>query len=144
MRSAEGEGMSDKAYNLLPTMRARDLRNGSTTAERKLWGALSNRKIEGVRFNRQVPVGPFICDFVARSTKLVIELDGGQHGENSNYDARRTLFLEARGYHVLRFWNDDVFRNLDGVIMTIIRVLQDTPSPSRLCRSSPPAPAGGA
>ena len=135
--------MPDKAYDLLPTKRARDLRNGSTTAERKLWGALSNRKIEGVRFNRQVPVGPFICDFVARSTKLVIELDGGQHGEELGYDARRTAFLEDRGYRVLRFWNDDVFLNLDGVITTIVGALKDRHSPSRLCRSSPPAPAGG-
>ena len=136
--------MPDKAYDLRPTLRARDLRNGSTTAERKLWGALSNRKIEGVRFNRQIPVGPFICDFVARSTKLVIELDGGQHGEALEYDDRRTAFLKGRGYHVIRFWNDDVFLNLDGVITTILSALKDRPSPSRLCRSSPSAPAGGA
>jgi len=123
--------MSDKAYDLLPTERSRDLRNNATKAEHTLWAALSNRKLEGVRFNRQVPIGPYICDFVARSAKLVVELDGGQHGEAVEYDEARTRFLVSRGYRVIRFWNNDVFRNLDGVVLTILAAL------------SPPAGAGG-
>ena len=131
-----------------------------------MWSILANRQLAGVRFNRQVPIGPFICDFVARSAKLVIEIDRGQHGEAIGYDARRTAFLEARGYTVLRFWNNEVMQNLDGVATTIAHALSppagaggvdspqasgggtvisedDRPSPSPLCGSSPPALAGG-
>ena len=138
-RSGEGEGLSlqqstkDKAYDPLPTQRSRDLRNHGTPAERTLWNALSNRKLAGVRFNRQVVIKPYICDLVARSQKLVIELDGGQHGDAVAYDAARTKFLEARGYRVLRFWNNDVMQNIDGVVTKIEDALQ----------KPPPAGAGG-
>jgi very-short-patch-repair endonuclease len=70
--------MSDKGYKR-PTARSRDLRANMTEAERKLWGHLSARKVAGVRFNTQFPIGPFVCDFVSRGAKLVIEVDGGQH-----------------------------------------------------------------
>ncbi|MBA4761144.1 endonuclease domain-containing protein [Sphingomonas sp.] len=110
------------------TPRARALRNNPTEAEKRLWAALSARKTAGVRFNRQVQIGPFFCDFVARSIKLVIEVDGGQHGDPA--DAARTRFLEARGYRVIRFWNNDVLGNLGGVVAEIERVLADRPSPS--------------
>jgi very-short-patch-repair endonuclease len=143
-RRRAGEGMStDKAYDPIPTERSRELRNNATPAERKLWSALSNRQMSGVRFNRQVVIRPYICDFAARSVKLVIELDGGQHGEAVAYDTVRTEFLEARGYRVLRFWNNDVLTNLEGVVGQIALALNDRPSPSRLRRSSPPALAGG-
>jgi len=111
------------------TPRARALRNNPTEAEKHLWEALSARKTSGVRFNRQVQIGPYFCDFVARSLKLVIEIDGGQHAENLA-DATRTRFLEARGYRVIRFWNHDVLSNLNGVVAEIERVLADRPSPS--------------
>jgi very-short-patch-repair endonuclease len=124
---------TDKAYDPTPTIRARTLRNDATPAERRLWTALRNRQIEGVRFNRQVPVGPFICDFVARSVKLVVEADGGQHGEAIDYDEARTRYLEARGYKVLRFWNDEIMRNLNGVVTTILNALVDL-------RAIPPLP----
>jgi len=120
--------MSDKAYDLVPTERSRELRNNATKAERMLWSALRNRKLEGVRFNRQVPIGPYICDFVARSVKLVVELDGGQHGDAVEYDAARTRFLAGRGYRVIRFWNFDVFKNLDGVIVAIFNAIGTRPS----------------
>ena len=147
-RRRAGEGLSangttDKAYDATPTKRSRELRNNATPAERKLWGALRNSKRVGVRFNRQVVIRPYICDFVARSLKLVIELDGGQHAEAIAYDKARTAFLEARGYRVLRFWNNDVMENIEGVVRSIESFLNDMPSPSRLRRSSPPAPAGG-
>ena len=132
-----GEGMSasktDKAYDPLPTHRSRELRNNATPAERKLWNAISNRKLVGVRFNRQVVIKPYICDLVARSVKLVIELDGGQHSDAFEYDTTRTRYLEARGYRVLRFWNNDVMKNIDGVVRKIEEALH----------LLPPARAGG-
>ena len=158
----------DKAYDSTPTKHARELRKEATKEERRLWGVINNRQIHGIRFNRQVPIGPFICDFVARSAKLVVELDGGQHGEAIIYDERRTKFLEERGYRVLRFWNHEVMKSLDDIVRVIGEALHqappagaggdgersepgeglsingDMPSPSRLRRSSPPAPAGGA
>jgi very-short-patch-repair endonuclease len=117
----------DKGY-ARPTAKARELRNNATDAERALWQAISARKIGGVRFNRQVPIGPFICDFVARSIYLVIEVDGGQH--NDGVDANRTRYIEAQGFKVIRFWNNDVLGNLDGVAAEITRVIADMPSPN--------------
>ena len=122
--------MSDKAYDRLPTQRSRELRNNATKAGRFLWTILGNRQLSGVRFNRQVPIGPSICDFVARRAKLVIELDGGQHSSQADYDSARTEFLSAKGYQVIRFWNNDVLGNLDGVAMTIEQALKDRPSPN--------------
>ena len=124
----------DKGY-ARPTLRARTLRNNATDAECRLWQAISARKVAGVRFNRQVPVGPFICNFVARSIRLVIEVDGGQH--DASVDADRTSFLEQRGYRVLRFWNNDVLGNREGVAGKIGRVIGEmsshmpSPAPSR-------------
>jgi very-short-patch-repair endonuclease len=125
----------DKAYDRLPTYRSRELRNNPTDAERLLWRAISNRQLGGIRFNRQVPIGPFICDFVARTPKLVVEVDGGQHALEADADARRTRFLRSRGYRVIRFWNNDVLENIDGVIEVLLRALSDMPSPT--------PPAGG-
>ena len=137
---------NDKGYSR-PTLRSRELRNNATEAERKLWPHLSARKLKGVRFNRQFPVGQFICDFVSREKRLVIEIDGGQHAMNAEYDARRTRFLNAQGYLVLRFWNNEVLGNLDGVLMKIEEVLDNRPSPdpSRRLEGSlwTPGPAGG-
>ena len=86
--------------------------------------------MHAVRFNRQVPIGPFICDFVARTPKLVIELDGGQHALATDADQRRTAYLERKGYSVLRFWNNDVLENIEGVVHVIERALADRPSPA--------------
>jgi very-short-patch-repair endonuclease len=119
--------LMDKAY-ARPTACARGLRENATDAERRLWQAISARKVAGVRFNRQVPIGPFICDFVSRSLKLVIEVDGGQHDEA--VDHQRTFFLENQGYRVIRFWNNDVLSNLDGRVAEIERVIVDMPSPN--------------
>jgi very-short-patch-repair endonuclease len=112
-----------------PTNRARELRNNPTDAEAKLWQALSARKLSGVRFNRQIKIKPFICDFVARTHKLIIEIDGGQHALNSEEDASRTRDLERKGYRVIRFWNNEVLGNLAGVVAEIDRVLAELPSP---------------
>jgi very-short-patch-repair endonuclease len=118
----------DKGYKR-PTARSRELRLNATDAERKLWTQLSARKVVGVRFNRQFPIGPFICDFVSRSAKLVIEVDGGQHGVDVEKDRARTAYLEAQGYRVIRFWNNDVLDRIDGVVSEIERILANMPSP---------------
>ena len=120
---------NDRGYSR-PTRRSRELRVNATEAERKLWPHLSARKFKGVRFNRQFPIGQFICDFVSRETRLVIEIDGGQHATNVDYDQRRTRFLEAQGYHVIRFWNAEVLDNIEGVLAVIGKALDDMPSPS--------------
>ncbi|MBS0475876.1 MAG: endonuclease domain-containing protein [Proteobacteria bacterium] len=120
---------NDKGY-ARPTARSRVLRNNATEAERKLWLHLSARKLRGVRFNRQFPVGQFICDFASRERRLVIELDGNQHAFSTEYDERRTRFLNAQGYKVLRFWNNEVLDDLDGVLTVIGQALDNMPSPN--------------
>jgi len=115
-----------------PGTHARQLRNNPTDAEAILWRALSARKLGGVRFNRQVRIKPtnYICDLVARTPKLVIEIDGGQHALQVEHDEARTRYLESRGYRVIRFWNNEVLGNLEGVVAEIERVLAERPSPN--------------
>jgi very-short-patch-repair endonuclease len=107
--------------------RARSLRRDMTEAEMKLWALL--REIEGFKFRRQVPIGPYIVDFVCHQAKLIIEADGGQHDLESGREVSRTEFLEGEGYRVLRFWNNEVLSNLDGV-HTVISVALGNISPS--------------
>src|SRR3990167_6671967 len=90
---------------LLATKRARNLRRGQTRAEAYLWQALRDRRLGGWKWRRQVPCGPFIADFLCIEAGLVVELDGGQHGEAISYDARRTAYLAQRGLREIRFWN---------------------------------------
>ena len=113
-----------------PTIKSRELRANMTDAERRLWACLSDRKVGGIRFNTQFPIGPFICDFVSRGAKLVIEVDGGQHADSERSDAARTRYIEQQGYRVIRFWNNDVLSNIDGVVAEISRVLSNMPSPN--------------
>ncbi|CAO1653045.1 hypothetical protein NYA22BAC_02116 [Parasphingorhabdus sp. NYA22] len=101
------------------TKRARALRRDMTGVERKLWSRLRNRQLENTKFVRQFPIGPYVADFAARSLSLVIELDGGQHSPSK--DAERTKVIEAHGYRVIRFWNNDVMENVEGVLETIVR-----------------------
>ncbi len=93
--------------------------SGQPTAEEKLWERLRNRRLEGHKFRRQVPLGRFIVDFACYDARVVVELDGGQHAESEADDAVRTQWLEGRGFCVLRFWNDEVFGNLEGVLEVI-------------------------
>lgn len=102
---------------------ARRLRIEMTDAERKLWSALRGRQLEGFKFRRQHPLGPYILDFACIEHRLVIEADGGQHGE-SDTDNRRTAILEQHGWRVIRFWNNDILTNIEGVVSEILRVLQ--------------------
>jgi very-short-patch-repair endonuclease len=109
--------------------RARTLRKDATTAENVLWYALRNRQLDGHKFVRQFSIGPYFADFTCREQALVIELDGGQHAAETGADARRTAFLNAEGYSVLRFWNNYVLGNRDGVLASILAVLKGSPSP---------------
>src|SRR5881394_2044309 len=103
----------------------RKLRTQQTDAERKLWFALRDRRLDGFKFVRQEAIGPFIVDFVCREKDLVVEVDGGQHSE-SVQDVRRDAHLACEGYRVLRFWNNDVLTNREGVLLTILDALQQT------------------
>jgi very-short-patch-repair endonuclease len=98
--------------------RARGMRLDSTKAENLLWQEIRDRRIEGFKFRRQVPLNSYILDFVCFDAKLIIEVDGGQHAESTS-DAIRDAFFRAQGFHVLRFWNDDVVKGLDGAVLTI-------------------------
>ncbi|SDA17432.1 endonuclease domain-containing protein [Sphingomonas sp. NFR15] len=102
--------------------RARDLRRNATEAEKALWRAL-RESFPGLKWRRQVPVGQYFADVLCFSARLVIEIDGGQHAAATDYDAIRSSFLESEGYRVLRFWNNDVLQNLDGVIARITKSL---------------------
>ena len=115
--------------------KAQRLRREMTAAERKLWSVLRDRQLECAKFRRQQPIGPFIADFVCQERRLIIEADGGQHAESAQ-DARRTAFLESKGYRVLRFWNNDVLSNLDGVAQVIAAALS-TPHPAQAALESP-------
>jgi very-short-patch-repair endonuclease len=97
------------------TARARELRNNPTEAERAPWQHLRLRQLGGYEFRRQQPIGPYIADFVCLEKKLIIEVDGGQHGEQATYDARRSAWLKAEGFCVLRFWNHEVLQSIDAV-----------------------------
>jgi very-short-patch-repair endonuclease len=131
------------------------LRKNSTYAETKLWRHLRQLPMLGSHFRRQVPVGPYVADFACMAAKLLIEVDGGQHGEteNANRDEARTRWLEAEGYRVIRFWNNEVITNIDGVMEVIYGAVHGAsdaePSPLKhKRRSSPrganPTPAGPA
>jgi very-short-patch-repair endonuclease len=94
-------------------IRVRQLRTDPTAAERVLWRHLRLRQLDGYKFRRQQPLGPYIADFVCFEKCLIIELDGGQHSERVVYDTERTTWLQARGYRVLRFWNHQIFRDIE-------------------------------
>ena len=115
--------------------KAQRLRGVMTDAERKLWSALRNRQLEGAKFRRQQPIGPFIADFVCQERRLIVEADGGQHSNNAS-DGRRTAFLESKGYRVLRFWNNDILGHLDRVAEVIATALL-TPHPAQASPESP-------
>jgi very-short-patch-repair endonuclease len=107
--------------------RATELRKESTPAERKLWSRIRNDQL-GVTFRRQHAIDKYIPDFCSPKAKLIIELDGSQHLEQEEYDLERTKYLESLGYKVIRFWNNDVTNNIDGVILAIIHAMEDETS----------------
>jgi very-short-patch-repair endonuclease len=122
---------------------ARRLRRNSTDAERKLWRRLRSR-FAGHKFVRQHPIGRYVADFVCREKRLIVEVDGGQHGESAS-DEARDQWLRAHNYQALRFWNNDVMSNLDGVLDKIAEALggEAPPHPASTCGGSRPLPASG-
>ena len=105
---------------------ARELRRRQTEAEKAIWAKVRSRQLQGVKFRRQQPIGSYIVDFVSLERKLVIEIDGEQHNEEEpkRRDDQRTAWLERNGYRVLRFWDNEVLRNMDGVLEKIGMVLE--------------------
>ena len=132
----EGEGgsarsaMTDEGAAGRKLRFAKQLRKDMTDAEKKLWYALRDRRFENFKFRRQVPIGKYIADFVCQDCKLIVEVDGSQH-EASEHDRERDTWLTSVGYRVLRFWNIDTFKALDGTLLAILDALNATPSPSR-------------
>ncbi len=107
------------------TRRARELRAASTDVEHKLWSVLRNRQLAGAKFRRQLPVDRYFADFACVEARLIVELDGSQHMEvQAAYDIERTRTLEAGGWFVMRFWNNDVIDNLEGVVEAILAQLE--------------------
>ena len=121
----------------MPSPIARRLRKNPTDAETRLWSRLRRKQLDGHRFRRQVSLGPYVADFVCFEARLIVEVDGGQHAERAA-DTARTAWLEAQGYRVLRFWNNDVLGNIDGVVETIRAAFARHSSP---VKHPPPHPS---
>jgi very-short-patch-repair endonuclease len=140
---------------------ARRLRANQTGAETRLWRELRRLEIKGTHFRRQVPIGPYVADFACMASRVVIELDGSQHGDEraKEHDDKRTRWLESEGYRVIRFWNNDLVENLTGVLETVyaalygsrdvepsslkhLHRLKDHPTPARVARRPTPARGG--
>jgi len=116
-----------------PLARSRSLRRDSTEAEKHLWAILRNRKLDGWKFRRQVPIDSFIVDFCCVEARLIVELDGEQHADvQKRYDDMRTRELKTLGFRVLRFWNSEVLQETEGVIQEIRRMLNADRSVRRL------------
>jgi very-short-patch-repair endonuclease len=121
---------------------ARQLRARMTDAERKLWFALKDRRFATFKFRRQVPIGPYIADFLCFELRLITEIDGGQHADSVR-DIERDNWLARNEFHVVRFWNNDVLQNLEGVLTSLAEQLDRTPHPSSRSRETPPFPSRG-
>jgi very-short-patch-repair endonuclease len=115
-----------RGLHIVETRRARARRRDAPAAERVVWRRLKNRQLGGWKFVRQEPIGPYIADFVCREKMLVVEIDGATHStdEEIESDARRTAFLEAQGYRVMRFSNEQVYENAEGALDAISRALK--------------------
>ena len=120
-----------------PTLRAQQLRREATPAERALWKHLSGKKFGGFKFSRQIPFGLFVCDFLCRSDRLAIELDGESHEMRQQEDADRDRFITKQGVRILRFSNTEIFKNMEGVLISIELALKEGPPPA------PPASGKG-
>ncbi|MGQ0529007.1 MAG: endonuclease domain-containing protein [Panacagrimonas sp.] len=113
--------------NSLTQRFACELRRVATDTERYLWRHLRDRQIVGFTFRSQVPLGPYVADFACLEKRLIVELDGGQHGEHKEYDEVRDAWLKASGFTVLRFWNDQVFKETGAVLEVIANNLRPHP-----------------
>ena len=118
-----GEGRVRGQVCERPRHYARRLRQSQTEAERKLWVRVRDRGLGGLKFPRQHSIGPFIADFCCTEAKVIVELDGGHHALKKESDTARTKFLEAHGYRVLRFWDNEVLSSIDSVLQRILSTL---------------------
>ena len=121
--------------------RARSLRRNETEAEHRLWNLLRNRQLDGLKFVRQLAVGPYFADFACRETALIVELDGSQHLDSPG-DEVRTKYLTTQGYSVLRFWNADVLRDPQGAATSILAAAAGHPSPGQRFAPATLSPEG--
>ena len=105
---------------------AKKLRKNSTQQEQKLWSLLKSKQYKNLKFKRQQPIGHYIVDFICREKWLIIEIDGGQHNQDNNivYDEERTKYLESKGFKIIRFWNNDIDNNIEGVFDVIDKMTQ--------------------
>lgn len=126
----EDEGGGDPNLKGKNVDLAKNLRKRSTDAERLMWKHLRVKQMGGLKFRRQHPIGNYIVDFACLEKRVVVELDGGQHGERVNKDRARDEWLKARGYKVLRFWNNEVLKNVEGVLEVIMEAASKPPSPN--------------
>jgi very-short-patch-repair endonuclease len=116
--------------------RARDLRRAMTEAEKRLWWQLRQLPLANSHFRRQAPIGPYFADFASHKCRVVIEVDGGGHAEarQAAFDNARSAYLKSRGYRVLRFWNNEVLQEIEGVMTLIYEAVKEnlppTPDPS--------------
>ena len=108
---------------------ARRMRREPTEAELKFWYQVRNRRLDGMKFRRQVPIGRYIADFLCTEHSIIVEIDGGQHADAVEQDAARDAFLAHEGYRVLRFWNADVSTNMDGVADAILAAVRGARPP---------------
>jgi very-short-patch-repair endonuclease len=108
----------------MSTDKAKELRKSSTDAERKLWHHLRRYQMNGHKFRRQQPIGPYIVDFVCFEKKLIVEVDGGHHDQQAESDNARTEWLESQGFKVLRFWNNQVLKETESVKLAIMKALE--------------------
>jgi very-short-patch-repair endonuclease len=122
--------MAKRTIDSFKRATARHLRLNQTNAEERLWRRLRRWPMEGTHFRRQVPIGPYIADFACMAAHLIIEVDGSQHGleENVGRDEIRTRWLENAGYRVIRFWNNDITNNMDGVLESIYAAVHGSPN----------------
>ena len=116
-------GEIQRQYTQQTLQNAQALRESRTDAEGLLWHYLRDKQLDGYKFRRQQPIGPYIVDFACMPHKLLIELDGGQHADQHTYDQKRDAFLREQGYTILRFWNNEVFENCFGVLESILTAL---------------------
>jgi very-short-patch-repair endonuclease len=131
-RSAPGEGEMPKyRVDQIKRTQAKKLRHALTDAERDLWQLLRSRQLSNIKFRRQVPLGPWIADFVCFEHMLIVETDGSQHAENLS-DQIRDADLRNRGFRILRFWNNDILGNPNGVLEKILSETEESPSPRGL------------
>jgi very-short-patch-repair endonuclease len=109
---------------------AKRLRRNMTDAERVLWRELRAHRFVGFKFKRQEPLGDYVADFICHAARLVVEVDGGQHADREAVDLERTHWLESQGFRVLRFWNNDVLANIEGVMQVLEKELRADPFPA--------------